>query len=157
MDPYRNGPPPIAYGYEQAQAAALAKDDQDLKVLSILHFVYAGIIAFTGILLVAYLVIAAALVASTSSAAKPSAGEAAVVGTVFIVIFGSLILLLWVKAALLVYSGLSLRKLERKLLSQIVAVLACINLPFGTALGVYTLVVLSRPSISWRYAKNRLA
>jgi hypothetical protein len=155
MDPYRAAPA-VNYGYDPAQAT-WAKDQQDLKVLSILHFVYAGVIALSGLLIGLYLVIGAAFLASSASAARPKAGEAAMMGTVVLIVFGSVLFFLVLHAALLIYSGLSLRNQERKLLSQIVAAWTCLNVPFGTALGVYTLVVLSRPSVSMLYVKNRAA
>jgi hypothetical protein len=44
-----------------------------------------------------------------------------------------------------------LRKRRHRTLSFVMACLTCINIPLGTALGVFTLVVLSRPSVKALY------
>jgi disulfide bond formation protein DsbB len=45
------------------------------------------------------------------------------------------------------YAGRCLAQRRRYLLCMVVAGIACIFMPFGTALGVFTLVVLSRPAV----------
>ena len=65
--------------------------------------------------------------------------------------FGVIVALLVAKAALLAYSGVCIRKRRHRTLSVIMACLSCVNIPLGTALGVFTLVVLSRPSVKAMY------
>jgi heme A synthase len=54
-------------------------------------------------------------------------------------------------AIALVLSGLALRKRQRRNLTFVVACIICINVPFGTLLGVFTLIVLSRASVKALY------
>jgi len=48
-----------------------------------------------------------------------------------------------------------LAKRRKKTFSIVVAALNCLSLPLGTILGVFTIVVLSRPSVEAIYQKNR--
>ncbi|HEX3343695.1 MAG TPA: hypothetical protein VHS09_03940, partial [Polyangiaceae bacterium] len=64
---------------------------------------------------------------------------------------GFITLFLWGKGACVAYSGMSLKKRKRRTFSFVVACLCCVNIPLGTALGVFTLVVLSRQSVKAIY------
>ena len=50
-------------------------------------------------------------------------------------------------ATLMVVTGRSLQKRKRRVLCLVTAGLSLISFPFGTALGVFTIIVLQRPAI----------
>jgi hypothetical protein len=55
-------------------------------------------------------------------------------------------------AALLnVLSAIFLQTRRHRIFSMVVASLNCLQIPFGTALGIYTIIVLSRPSVEQSY------
>jgi hypothetical protein len=54
-----------------------------------------------------------------------------------------------------VLSAVSLLATKRRFLSLIVAWFNCLNLPLGTILGIFTLVVLHRPSVVATYEQAR--
>ena len=53
----------------------------------------------------------------------------------------------WVIALLITLSGRRLLQHRSRTFCIIVAALMCLSIPFGTILGVFTLIVLSRPSV----------
>lgn len=53
-----------------------------------------------------------------------------------------------------VLSGMFLRRRRHRVYSMVVAGLNCVQFPFGTVLGVFTLVVLARESVRDLYAAN---
>jgi hypothetical protein len=53
-----------------------------------------------------------------------------------------------------VLSAMSIQARRRRTLSMVVAGLNCIHIPLGTLLGVFTFVVLMRPSVQQLYAKK---
>ncbi|MDA0814455.1 MAG: hypothetical protein O3C21_18940 [Verrucomicrobia bacterium] len=66
----------------------------------------------------------------------------------FMVAFGLLgTLFLFALATLMVVTGRSLQKRKRRVLCLVTAGLSLISVPFGTALGVFTIIVLQRPAI----------
>ena len=65
----------------------------------------------------------------------------------FAAIFGFIIILALIFAALEIYAGRCLKQRRHPLLIQIVAGIYCLSIPWGTALGVCTFMVLNRPSV----------
>jgi hypothetical protein len=147
--PQQQPPPPPGYGYP-GQPGDAQHDEQNLEALAVCHFIYAGLVGLGALLVGVWLLFATVLTTrvATSGSAGPEA--AAIVGVVDIVL-GVVLALILVKAALLVYSGMCLRKRRNRTLSFVMACITCINIPLGTALGVFTLVVLSRPSVKALY------
>jgi hypothetical protein len=56
-----------------------------------------------------------------------------------------------------IVSGLSIRKRKRRIFSFVIAGVNCMQFPFGTALGVFTFIVLSRESVKADYASRLTA
>jgi hypothetical protein len=52
----------------------------------------------------------------------------------------------WIFGALQIYAGICLGRRKHMTFVFIIAIIECLFLPWGTALGVLTLIVLSRPS-----------
>lgn len=127
-------------------------DAEHLRLLSIFHFVGAGL-GFVG---VAFLSLNLALVqvmasspefwAKSTQGPPPPALMALVRG--LIVIF-----FVWVLAGAIanLLSGLYIRQRRHRLFSMVVAGYNCTHIPLGTALGVFTFVVLGRESVKTLY------
>lgn len=138
------------YGYAAPQAPQFSAADQSsLESLAIFHFVYAALISLGGFIALAALLFGLGAFASMSG--SRGAGSFVVGGLWIVVVMVCVTAVLFLKAFLVFYSGVSLRRTRHKLLSQIVACLCCLNFPMGTALGVFTLVTLGRPSVAARY------
>jgi hypothetical protein len=142
-------PPPPGYGYSP-QPGTAHEDEQNLNVLSICHFIYAGLFGLVSLVFGAVLIFAMIATAGAASSGKGGAEAAAIIG-VTDVILGMVLVFFLAKTALLAYSGVCIRKRRHRTLSLVMACLACLNVPLGTALGVFTLVVLSRPSVKGLY------
>ncbi len=56
-------------------------------------------------------------------------------------------ILMVVAGVLNVYGGRLLQKRQKRVFSMVISGLNCLQIPFGCALGVFTLIVLSRPSV----------
>ena len=78
---------------------------------------------------------------STGSAPPPA------VGYVFIVMGAIAMALGLGVGALTVFAGRSIERRRRHLFVLIMAGVNCVSMPVGTALGVFTFVVLLRPSV----------
>lgn len=100
-------------------------------------------------------------------------GYFALIGTVFIAIpvedsepmpsevvwifLGALLLFLLVMAAIVtskVLAGFWIRKREHRVATMVVAAIACLELPYGTLLGVATFIALARPSVKALYVRG---
>jgi len=62
-------------------------------------------------------------------------------------VFGTIILLTLIFAGLEIYAGMCLKNRRHPVLIQVIAAFYCLSIPWGTALGVLTFIVLNRPSV----------
>jgi len=122
-------------------------DLQHLKLLSIFHYIVAGMVALMGCFPVIHLVVGIGLLSGGFPARGNDAFPAVAMGWLFVVVAGSMIVLLWSFAVCLLLAAGYLREHRRYLFCLITAALACMLMPFGTVLGVFTIVVLMRPSV----------
>jgi hypothetical protein len=68
-------------------------------------------------------------------------------GWIFIIIGSGFILLGWAFAVCIICAGRYLALQVRYMFCMVMAAIECIFMPFGTVLGVFTIVVLARPSV----------
>jgi hypothetical protein len=143
-------PTPGSYGVQ----APSAKDESDLNLLSMLHYVWSGLIGCGTLGMVAYFVVLGGLFGmSASSSGAGAGGSAAAVGmmVVIAVIVGLMMTALFV-LHLLAASGL--KKRNRRTLTYVASALMCTSFPLGTALGVFTIIILGRPGVKALYGAH---
>ncbi len=151
---YGGAPPGFQPGFQPE--APRNEDASHLSVLSICTFVYAGFVAFLSLFGAVYIVLGVFMATSLPAAPAGAAGgpTPAAMGSIF-AIFGGIFMVIGLATTVaLVISGLGLRKRRRRTFSFVVACLICLNVPFGTALGVFTLIVLSRASVKALYEQR---
>lgn len=68
-------------------------------------------------------------------------------GLLFTVVAGGIILLGWAFAVCVVLAGCSLAARRRYMFCLVMAGIACAFMPFGTVLGVFTIIVLTQPLV----------
>ena len=124
-------------------------DADHLRLLSIFHYIGAGIAVLgLGFLAMHYFFFHAFLdnpdLWKNQKGAVPPPKELFALLGWFYVVFGA-----WLAASCLinVLSGVFLGRRKYRAFSLIVAVIDCIHIPLGTVLGVFTIVVLLRPSV----------
>ena len=69
------------------------------------------------------------------------------IGSLLMFIGGGVILLAWTLALATAYAGYCLLKQKGYIYCLTIAAISCLSIPFGTVLGVFTIVVLMRPSV----------
>jgi hypothetical protein len=130
------------------------RDREHLKLLSIFHFVFAGLaLVVMGFLCLHYFVIHTIFsnpdMWKTQKDSMPPP-KAFLDAFVWFYVFMGVILLTGL--VLNVLSGLFLRQKRHRVFSLVIGGLNCLQIPFGTALGVFTIVVLGRESVRELYA-----
>lgn len=133
-----------------------ALDEEHLRLLSLFYFISAGFSAFFSLFSSIYIVIGIVLVASLSSVqsqnsnAPPEAFAWAFVG------IGASVTLLALGLALLKFlTGRALRRRRSRTLCLVTAGISCIGIPYGTVLGIFTFLVLGRPSVQALFDHQR--
>lgn len=125
-------------------------DVDQIKLLSIFHFVVAGLLALLAMVPLIHLSIGVAIV---SGALKGARGEVAPVWIGWILIaMASLAILVGLSVAgCTAAAGYRLRSFRSYTFCLVVAGVLCIFFPLGTALGVFTIIVLVRPSVKAKF------
>jgi hypothetical protein len=125
------------------------RDEEHLQLLAIFHYVVAGLAALFSFFPLLYTTVGAFFIfAARHGTAKP--GEdlpPEFLGWIFAVL-GSLLFLIGIAMAIcILIAGRSLALRKRYSFALVMACIECLFIPFGTILGVFTIVVLSRESV----------
>jgi hypothetical protein len=124
-----------------------------VKLLAIFHFVFGGL-AFVGIgfLCVHYAIMHTVFSNPDIWKSQPQIMPPKAFLDAFIWFYLFMGALLLTGLVLNVLSGMFLLQKRNRLFSLIIGGLNCLQIPFGTALGVFTILVLSRDSVRQLYA-----
>jgi hypothetical protein len=71
----------------------------------------------------------------------------AFLGWLLVAISSVIILMGWVYAGLIAWAGRCLSRRTHYMFCFVMACVACLFMPFGTVLGIFTIIVLSRPTV----------
>ena len=135
-----------------------------LKTLAICHYVWGGLTILMSCLAIFYIVLGVIALNDPSMFNPPAGSPAAAANQPqpppeffgwFFIGCGSVGLLLgWVTGTLTILAGRGLATQRRRTLSLVMAGLNCLSVPFGTLLGVFTFVILLRPSVQALYQQR---
>ncbi len=124
---------------------------RQLDLLAIFHYVLAGITALFALFPILHLAMGVWMVSGGFPEQAPKPGEPPMspemFGWFFVGIASVLIAFGMTLAALLAVAGRRLKQRRSHTFCLVVAGLTCMNMPLGTVLGVFTLVVLTRPGV----------
>jgi hypothetical protein len=140
---------------------ASSRDQEQLKLIEIFHYVMMGLaVGGMAFLAVHYLIMSTAMEAMAHDPKfRQQQPGMPFDPTMFFRGFVWFYLLMAAWGALSFFanlaSALCLRKRMNRTLSMIVAGFNCINVPFGTGLGICTLIVLTRSSVPALYAEQK--
>jgi hypothetical protein len=125
------------------------QDKEHLRLLAIFHYIVAGLAALFSLFPLLYTTMGAIFIfAARHGTSKP--GEELppeFLGWIFVGV-GSFLFLLGIAMAIcILIAGRSLALCNRYSFALVMACIECLFLPFGTILGVFTIVILSRESV----------
>ena len=125
------------------------RDEEHLQLLAIFHYVVAGLAALFSFFPLLYTTVGGIFIfAARHGTAKP--GEELppeFLGWIFAVI-GSVLFLIGITMAIcILIAGRSLALRKRYSFALVMACIECLFVPFGTILGVFAIIALSRESV----------
>ena len=129
-------------------------DEEHLKLLSIGYVVSAGIAALFSLFGLLYVFMGVVMSVTFTEAGKRASQTPppAFVGW-FMGIIGAVIFLLLIAMALLKFRTSGCLKARRsRTFCMVVAAISCLEIPYGTVLGVFTFLVLGRNSVKCLFA-----
>jgi hypothetical protein len=132
--------------------ALVDQDQEQLRLLTIFHYLYAGMVAFFACFPIIHLVIGVLLLTNPGAFGKGNNAPPPIVGYLFAIMGGAFVLGGWAIATCSFLVGRSLARRTRYMFCIIVSALNCIFVPIGTALGIFTIMVLQRPAVKILFA-----
>jgi hypothetical protein len=136
-------------------AAVQEADRSHLRLLVIFHYIVAGITALFSCMFILHIVMGIAFLAAPESLVSES-GELPppLFGWIFIAAGSFALLCGFSMAICLVLAARFLSRRTHHLFCLVIAGISCLFFPFGTVLGVFTLVILLRPSVKTVFATS---
>jgi hypothetical protein len=127
------------------------KDIQHLNLLSVFHYIVGGCLLVVGSIPIFHLVFGLMIVFSPASLGKGTPPPP-MVGWLFAIFGGAAVLFGWSLGIAIMIAGRFLHQRKHHLYCLIMACFALLFQPFGTVLGVFTIIVLMRPSVKHLFA-----
>jgi hypothetical protein len=123
-----------------------SEDEQYLMLLSIFHYVVGGIVAVFACFPIIHLVAGIGILISSFTHSSQGAPPA-FVGLFFTLIAGGIIFFGWAFAISIILAGRFISQRRNHMFCMVMAGIECMFSPFGTVLGVFTIITLIRPSV----------
>ena len=131
------------------------EDQSHLNSLSIAHYVIGGIMVLLSCLPLIHVAIGISFIVGENRAFSPEQKPPEFFGWMFFLVGLCFFIFAQAVSISIIVSGRFLRRRENYLFSFILACMACLFVPFGTILGVFTIIVLSRESVKELYKEQK--
>lgn len=123
------------------------QDEEHLRLLSIFHYVVGGLAALFSCFPFIHVAMGLLFVFMPEKMSSKGDMPPALFGWFFVILGSVIILIGWTLAICILLTGRFLAKRKRYLYCFVLGCVECLFMPFGTVLGVFTIMVLNRPSV----------
>jgi hypothetical protein len=127
----------------------VSQDEEHLRLLSILYYIWGGLTACFSCVGVAHMVFGGIMIVVGQHEHN---GPPTWLGALFSFMGLLVVFIVLTLSGLSLWTGRNLQMRKHYIACLIVAGISCLSVPLGTALGVFTLVVLLRPSVKQLFA-----
>jgi hypothetical protein len=129
-------------------------DIQHLRLLTIGHYIGAAITALFACFPLIHFSMGLLLLLMPPQSPDGETIAPRLIGLVFALIGGAIVLCGWTFAALIFVAGRSIKARKRHTFCIVVAAISCAFFPVGTVLGVLSILVLSRPAVKAMFQRQ---
>jgi hypothetical protein len=152
--------PPVSDPNANPSASAFGSKDQasedreHLSLLVVFHYVLGGLSALGACVPIIHLVIGLVFVSGAIPIAEHDPNFPQAFGWFFVIIALVAIVCGMTLAICILLAGRNLQRRTGYTFCFVVACIQCVMFPFGTALGVFTIIVLNRPTVKNLFGKS---
>jgi hypothetical protein len=132
----------------------MTQDEEQLRLLSIFHYVVAGLAGLFALFPILHLVVGLMFIFAPHKFAGNGEPPPSWFGWVFVIFAVLLMTFGWTLAGFVFTAGRFLARRKRYMFCLVVAGVECMFMPFGTVLGVFTITVLMRESVKQLFRTN---
>lgn len=135
----------------------MSRDEEHLKLLSIFHYVVAGCAALFACFPGIYVIMGLIMILAPGQFNGNGQGQPPppFVGWILVVIGAVFILLGWTFAGCVLAAGRFLARRKRYTFCLVMGAVECLFMPFGTVLGVFTIITLIREPVKQLFASGQ--
>jgi len=133
------------------------EDRNHLQLLSVFHYILGGITAFFACFPAIHLVMGLMMVLRPEIFGPNANNQPpAFMGWFFVFMGGLFILGGWALAICMIFAGRFLARRRKYIFCMVIAAIECIFMPFGTVLGVFTIIILQKDTVKGLFEENKV-
>lgn len=129
----------------------MTEDEKNLDLLSLFHYVVGGFTALFACFPLIHVAVGLAMVFGKLEPARP---PPVMIGWLFVALGGFFILCGWALAVAILVAGAKLKKRRSRSYCLVVGGLECMMMPFGTILGIFSIIILMKDSVKELFAAH---
>jgi hypothetical protein len=129
---------------------------ENLRILAIFHYVVGGLHALLSSFGLIHVCMGLFLLLSPASFTSPDvqmSGPPQWIGLIFMMVGGGIVLTGWTLGFFTILSGRYIALRKKRMFSLVMGCINCILFPFGTVLGVFTIILLTRDDVKAMYGE----
>ncbi len=127
---------------------------EHLRLLSIFHYVLAGLAGLGSLVPIIHLVVGMLLLSGGFAGSDGNALPGTIVGVMFVIVPTIIIIVGLTVSLLIALAGRRLARRTGYTFCLVMAAVECLFFPIGTLLGVFTILVLVQPGVKEMFAEN---
>ena len=128
-------------------------DNEQMRLLSFFYYVTGVLSAICVFFPLFYVFMGLLFLLVPGSSSSAGSAPPALVGWIFITLGLSISLLMLATAILKICAGYCIARRTRRTLCLVAAGFSCFGIPYGTLLGIFTFIVLSRESVVGQFER----
>jgi len=130
----------------------MTEDEKYLDLLAIFHYVVGGLTAMVACFPLIHVAVGVAMILGELDGPHPAPAG---IGWIFIIFPGMLILCGWAMAIAIIVAGTKLKSRTSHTYCVVVGAIECMFMPFGTVLGVLTIILLMKDSVKQMFVRQQ--
>jgi len=130
------------------------RDIEHIRLLSLFYYITGGITALFACIPLIHVAMGVFMAVAGLASGGRCGAPPAIMGCLFAGIGGAIVLVGWVLAAVKILAGYFLQKRKQRVFCLVAAGVSCLSVPYGTVLGVFTFLILLRPSVKELFDGN---
>ncbi|QBG45927.1 hypothetical protein EGM51_00310 [Verrucomicrobia bacterium S94] len=123
------------------------EEAKQLNILAVFHYVAGGITALFSCIPFIHVFMGLAIISGKFFEETDGNPPPAQIGWLFVIMGSIFILTGWLTAISMIVAGRKLSQRKNRMYCMVIAGIECMFMPFGTVLGVFTLIALNKESI----------
>lgn len=131
------------------------EESNQLNMLSMFHYVVGGVLALLSCMPFIHVFMGLMIVSGTFFGESASGSPPTAFGWMFVIMGSIFILFGWSSAILILIAGKKLKARRNRMFCMVVAGVECVFMPFGTILGIFTLLLLNKESVKHAFASSQ--